>query len=61
MVGSTYLQCVSGALADGLQAETSTFVQVMINSVIVIAEGVSFQYKEDPVFDSVAPQNTIPS
>ena len=61
MVGSTYIQCMSGALADGLQAEMSASVLVMIDSATVISEGVSFQYRQDPVFESVAPQKTIPS
>ena len=61
MVDSTYIECVSGALADGLQAEMSASVQVTIDSATVIAEGVSFQYKQDPVFESLVPQKTIPS
>ena len=61
MIGSTYIECVSGALAEGMQAEISASVQVTIDSATVTAEGVSFQYKQDPVFVSLAPQKTIPS
>ena len=61
MVGSTYIECVSGARAEGLQADMSASVQVRIDSATVVAEGVSFQYKQDPVFVSLAPQKAIPS
>ena len=61
MVGSTYIECESGAQAEGLQVGMSASVQVRIDSATVVAQGVSFQYKQDPVFVSLAPQKTIPS
>ena len=61
MIGATYIECVSGALADGLQAEISASVQVMIDNTTVITQNVLFQYKQNPVFESLTPRMTIPS
>ena len=61
MIASTFIECVSGALANGLQAELIGSVQVTIDNAIITAEGVSFEYKQDPVFVSMSPRMTIPS
>ena len=62
MINSTSIECVSGALADGVAAEMIGPVQVIIDNAIVTDEdGVTFEYKDDPVFEMLTPQKTIPS
>ena len=61
-IKSTSIECVSGALADGVPADTTGPVQVIIDNAIVTDEnGVIFEYKDDPVFEILTPQKTIPS
>ena len=60
MINSTSIECVSGALANGVEAEMIRPVQVIIDNARVTEDGVVFEYKEDPVFEMVAPQKTIP-
>ena len=61
MINSTSIECISGALADGVEAEMIGSVQVIIDNATVATDGVTFEYKKDPVFDVLSPQNTIPS
>ena len=56
-MNSTSIECISGALADRIVAS----VQITIDNATVTGEGVTFEYKEDPTFDRLAPAMTIPS
>ena len=60
MIKSTRIECDSGALADGVAAEMIGSVQVIIDNATVTEDGVTFEYKEDPVFEMLSPQKTIP-
>ena len=60
-INSTRIECDSGALADGIAVEMIGSVQVIIDNATVTADGVTFQYKQDPVFEMLIPQKTIPS
>ena len=59
MINSTNIECISGALGDGVQMIGC--VQVVIDNATVTKEEVTFEYKEDPLFESLSPQKTIPS
>ena len=61
MINTTNIECISGALADGVVMEIIGSVQVIIDDATVTREGVTFEYKEDPVFERLVPQKTIPS
>ena len=60
-INSTNIECVSGALSDGVAAEMIGMVQVIIDNATVTEEGVTFEYKDDPVFEMLIPQDVIPS
>ena len=60
-INSTSIECIFGALADEVAVEMIGSVQVIIDNATVTADGVTFEYKKDPVFDVLSPQNTIPS
>ena len=61
MINSTSIECVSRALADGVAAEMNGMVQLIIDNATVTEQGVTFEYKDDPVFEMLTPQKTIPS
>ena len=61
MINSTNIECISGAVADGVEADMVGSVQVIIDSATVTGNGVTYEYKQDPVFARLTPQKTIPS
>ena len=60
-INSTRIECVVGTLVDGVAAEMIGPVQVIIDNATVTEDGVTFEYKNDSVFDMLTPQKTIPS
>ena len=59
-INSTSIECISGALTDGVVVEIVRSVQVIIDSATMTKSGVIFEYKDDPVFKKLIPQKTIP-
>ena len=65
---SDYIHCVSGALANSSDPNSSDAsstsmgtVVVFIDNAIVNMRGVEFEYRDDPVYSSASPQMIIPA
>ena len=60
---SDYVRCISGALANSSDPNTTSMgpVVVFIDNAIVNTSGVEFEYRDDPVYSSASPQMIIPA
>ena len=60
---SDYIHCVSSALANSSDPNTTSMgpVVVFIDNAIVNMSGVEFEYRDDPVYSSASPQMIIPA
>jgi len=60
---SDYIRCVSGALANSSDLDTTRMgrVVVFIGNAIVSTSGVEVEYRDDPVYSIASPQMIIPA
>ena len=61
MRNSIEIICLTEALAEETMDERIATVQVIIDNAVIIGNGVTYQYRNDPVFSRLSPQSTIPS
>ena len=55
------LVCDSTAFNETSNSGQTGPVEVLINNATITKSGVDFEFRSDPVFESIFPQNTIPA
>ena len=55
------ITCLTEGLAEETMDMRIATVQVEIDDTVFEGNGVTYQYRNDPVFSGLSPQSTIPS